>query len=187
MTAKRLLILGDSIAFGTTFAATPWSSILQTERRGQRFGVTNAAVPGYTSTQALAQFTASYDEAGYTHLLVLVGTNDLAAGTASATILANLESLRVAALAAGLDTTFCTILPRGTGPSYSVDLQTRLDAVNEGIRAMPAIAVVDLYTAGGEPGTPTQLKATWDWGDGLHTNTAGHVGMAAAVNAEVAW
>jgi lysophospholipase L1-like esterase len=185
--SRRLLIMGDSIANGGQFAFIHWGVLLQSARAGQKFGVHNAAVPGYTCAQALAQFQTSYDTAGYTHLLLLVGTNDLAAGTSAATIQATLATFISAAQAAGLDVTICTILPRSTGPSYSGDLQTRLETVNAWIMALEGVTAVDLYTLGGEPGTPTQLKATWDTGDGLHPNNTGHAAMAAGVDSAVSW
>lgn len=187
MTARFLLGLGDSIMAGGPIlnGAPNVIELLQTRRRGERFSAHNAGIGGYTSANLKTLWETSYRGGSYTHLLILIGTNDLASGVASATIIANIDSIVTQALEDGLDVTLCTILPRKNGASYSAGLQTRLEEVNAWILAREDVTAVDTYVAMGDT-DPMALKASYDT-DGLHPNATGHVHWADTVDATVSW
>lgn len=188
---QMTLCLGDSITEGgPVLGGTPnWCEQIQSVWHNSmyRFSAVNGGIGGNTSTDALNRW-ATYRNHGYTRVIILIGTNDLASGASAASIFANIQTITNQALADGLDVVVCTVLPRGNGPAYSPDLQARLEALNTSIMAMTNVTVVDLYSAMGET-APNQhkLKSTYDSGDGLHPNGAGHTAMFVALLTEVTW
>lgn len=190
--ASMTLALGDSITEGgSVLSGSPnWPELLQTARAGSphRFSVTNAGKSGDTSTGALDRWTTQYRHHGYKRVIICIGTNDLAEGVSAPTIFTNIQTIAYQAQADGIEVVVCTVLPRKNGPSYSSDLQARLDALNTSIRALPVngFLVADLYANMG--GTdPQELRASYDWGDHLHPNASGHLKIRDLILAAVTW
>lgn len=195
-----LCTLGDSlVAGGPILAGNPsWTQLLQTERVGGRFGVINAGLGGAIAAQAMSIFEDEYVGRGCTHLVVLVGTNNLASGDTAASIMATLEDIRDAAkadtsgLSTGMNVTICTVPPRGGSAGWDAGDETRRLALNALILAMTGVdAVVNLEPALGGTGDPLALSAAVDSGDHLHPNgtpvTGGQAVIADAIDAAVAW
>jgi lysophospholipase L1-like esterase len=76
-----------------------------------------------------------------------------------------------------------TILPFSGNSYYSVDHERARTTVNEWIRNSGRFdAVIDLEKAVRDPNNPLQFLSTYDTGDHLHPNEAGHHAMAEAVD-----
>jgi lysophospholipase L1-like esterase len=195
-----VLAMGDSICAGGPILGSGPNlvELLQTRRRGEHFAVHNVCVGGYTVQNVRDLYDTSYRltvaarvRRPHNKLLLCPapGTNDLAAGTASATIITRLDGLVTRALDDGFEEVIlCTILPRKNGASYSAGLQTRQNEVNAWILARTGTTRIDTYAAMGEtsPADATALESSYDT-DGLHPNAAGHVKLADTVDAAVSW
>ncbi|HEU4656664.1 MAG TPA: GDSL-type esterase/lipase family protein [Capillimicrobium sp.] len=126
-------------------------------------------------------------QAGATHVLVLAGTNDIGARSATAAEIARaLAQLVREGHDAGLRVLLGTIPPaRGalsdTYGDAEADAMRR--EVNAWIRTSSgADAVVDFDLALQAPGNPDRLADRYDSGDHLHPNLAGYQAMADAVD-----
>lgn len=189
----RLLTLGDSIvAGGPIIGANPnWTELLQTRRAGTDFAANNAGVGGYTIAQTKALWDASYEGKGYTHAVLLVGTNDLASSTSAATVLTGINALVAEMIADGLDVTVCTVPPRGGSASWDSTKETQRLTLNTAIRAFTTSTPVNLDSALGGVGSPLALSAATDGGDHLHPNgtatTGGHRLIGNAIDTAVSW
>lgn len=188
MAPKKVLTLGDSLVSGGPIlnGSPSWTQLLQTRRVGEMVGVVNAGVGGYTVAQAAALFTASYAGKGYTHAVVLVGTNDLASSTSASSLRDQLEDLRDLLLVDSINVTICTVPPRGGSASWDSTKEAQRLALNVSILAMSDITAVNLEGLG-DAGSPLALAAAYDSGDHLHLNGAGHVAVADAIEATVSW
>ena len=130
---------------------------------------------------------------GATHVIVLLGVNDLGHPGTSAPptetvtaeeIINAHRQLVVRAHAAGLKIIGGTILPfkNDTFGFYSPENESKRQAVNHWIRTAGEYdAVVDFDAALRDPADPQQLRPTYDSGDHLHPNDAGMAALAAAI------
>jgi lysophospholipase L1-like esterase len=161
---------------------------------GQRFRVVaNRGVGGNTTTQMVARFGT--DVLGLSPLpawmMVMAGTNDLAAETPAAMILANIESMVTQALAAGIRVILGTCVPNDPARLAWGSYLANLFALNQGLRDLawddPGIILVDFYrdicdgTLGGWRGYG---GANLYSGDGVHpSNLAGMIMGQSLANA----
>lgn len=198
MSVKIVLCLGDSlVAGGPILNGNPgWPSILQDRRDGEHVGVINAGVGGYTAAQALALFESDYKGRGCTHLVVLVGTNNLASGDSATSIKTTLDALVTSAREDtsgspnGINVTVLTPPPRGGSAAWDSTKETQRLALRTSILAMGADAIVDLESMAGT-GSPVEMAAAYRAADMLHFNgtlvTGGTVKVADLIDAAVEW
>lgn len=113
------------------------------------------------------RFSSLVQDIAPDYILLMEGTNDLAADIGSGAIVNKLDSMVAEALAAGQVPVIGTLLPR-----YDADSWVDITGVNSGIKTIAAnrgIVVADLYAA-------------TNWGpylpDGLHPNPSGYALMA---------
>jgi lysophospholipase L1-like esterase len=195
---RVLCTIGDSlVAGGPILGANPsWTQLLQTSRIGERFGVINVGVGGYTAAQIKAVWEAEYNGRGCTHAVVLVGTNNLSAGTSAASTFTDIESL-VASIRAdgsgdpnGINVTVLTVPPRGGSASWDGTKETQRLALNALILAMGADANVSLESMAGS-GNPVEMAAAYRTSDLLHFNgtptTGGSQEVTDLIDAAVSW
>jgi len=180
VSARKVCVIGDSLAVGAPYAATPVMTRLLQYIGADTWTLLNAAVGGTRADAIRDSYTTQIKGKGCTWLLVEGGTNTIVDGTAGigTTAWNQIKTAVDAALADGLFVILHTVPPRSTGPSYSAGVQTGLDDFNTAARAYAAanptrIKLVDLYSTHGEPGTPIRLRVTYDAGDGLHMTQAG--------------
>jgi lysophospholipase L1-like esterase len=195
---KVLCTIGDSLTQGGPILnGNPgWPSILASGRTGQKFGVLNGGVGGYTAAQAKALFESDFKGHGCTHLTILACTNDLASGTSAATCQSTLEALAASAREDtsgdpnGINVTVLTVPPRGGSASWDGTKETQRLALRTSILAMAADAIVDLEAMAGT-GDPVEMAAAYRAADMLHFNgtptTGGTPKVAALINAAVSW
>lgn len=129
----RVCFVGDSITEGFYPATRGHPSYLAAMHAGTDFGVKNAAHSGDKVAAAQLIFDreiAGTHLRGCTHVLFLIGTNDLPDGTSAATIHTGIMAMCNAVVAKGKKCGLLYVLPRGTGASASADLETRRRALN---------------------------------------------------------
>jgi lysophospholipase L1-like esterase len=193
--AVRVCVIGDSISAGFAPSAYGWSVPLAQLNAARDWGVKNVAVAGSkvngtAPLNANVTYLAEIPARGCTWVVFLIGTNNLPDGTSAATIWAGIKTMVDAARAEGSKVALLAILPRGTGPSWSTDLGTRLLAVNASMQAYAngsTIIYVDTYTPLLEPASNPPRLAVSAGGntDGLHPNNAGQLIIAQTVQAAI--
>lgn len=104
---------------------------------------------------------------------ILVGTNDITAGVALATIEANIQSAAYKAATAGLMVCLCSVPPRSAWDSAQNTKRTSLNAWIQSFSATNGYRFADVYMAVKNPSNPDQLALAYDAGDGLHFTTTG--------------
>ena len=115
-------------------------------------------------------------------MFVLGGINDIAVGTSGATAYASLATIYSEASALGVDVVAMATLPFGNAASWTAPRQTELLSLNASVLADVNVDVdIDFYTLMGQAGTPEDLAALYDNGDGVHPNEAGTAFMANTV------
>jgi hypothetical protein len=193
-----LCTVGDSlVAGGPVLSGNPnWTGLLQTARIGQKFGAVNGGVGGYTVAQAKTLYESDYKNKGCTHIVIMVGTNNLSAGDSAATVLAALESLVASAQEdtsgnpAGADVTITTVPPRGGSASWDATKEARRLSLNTSILALTGVTPVDLEGMAGT-GDPVEMAAAYRYTDLLHYNgtvtTGGSEKVKQLIDAVVSW
>jgi lysophospholipase L1-like esterase len=168
------LFVGDSLTAGSG-GVTTWPAKLAVDAPST-VHFTNRAASSTTSAQILAQWRA----AGVPDkIFVLGGVNDIAVGTSAATAFASLSPIYSEASARGVQVIAMPTLPFGNAASWSAADQTQLLLLEDSIIADTNVDVlVNFYDLMGQPGTPEDLAAIYDNGDGVHPNEAGTTFMA---------
>ena len=214
-----VVTLGDSITNGAntaTNANNRWPDLLAARFRAARIrlGVANVGVSGnrllhdpnpaagspaesfaaYFAQSALRRFDRDVvAQPGATHLVVLLGVNDLGhPGTVAPMnetvgaddLIWGHRQLIARARAAGLRAYGATVLPfKGdTLGFYTPENERKRSELNRWIRASGEYdGVIDFDAAVRDKADPQRLAAAYDSGDHLHPNDAGMAAMAAAV------
>lgn len=172
--------IGDSITSGNIYTTRTYPQRLGDLWDAAR--VYNSGVSGNVATQIAARYTSDIGPwAGYTHVVILGGVNDMAAGTAGATAFATLEAVADHAIAAGKVVVWVTILPWSTYSGSSAPKQVETTAFNDLVRAKEGVTVLDLTASFSNGGLGASLLTAYDVGDGLHPNDTGAAALAAAV------
>ena len=217
--AGAVVTLGDSITNGANTATNAnhrWPDHLAARFRasGIRLGVANVGVSGnrllhdpnppagspaeayaaYFGQSGIRRFDRDVlAQPGATHLVVLLGVNDLGhPGTAAPAgevvsaddLIWGHRQLIERARQAGLRAYGATILPfkDDTLGFYSPENERKRSVLNNWIRTSGAYdGVIDFDAAVRDPADPLRLAAAYDSGDHLHPNDAGMAAMAAAV------
>lgn len=163
--------IGDSTSAVSASVPQPWTYVAASTA-----GVSIAQITrgGWLSTEGLNAYRASKSHR-WRRVAVFVGTNDLSSYNPFPT----LKLLYQEILSDGAIPIPMTIMPRGLTGQAEID---RLN-VNRAIQAWgqtngyPVADIATFVDAGTYGGTPGTLRATWDSGDGLHPNQAGHTAM----------
>lgn len=168
------LFVGDSLTAGSG-GVTTWPAKLVADAPAT-VHFTNRAASSNTSAQILAQWRAAGTP---DKVFVLGGVNDIAVGTSAATAFASLSTIYSEASARGVQVIAMPTLPFGNAASWSAADQTQLLLLEDSIIADANVDVlVNWYDLMGQPGTPEDLAAIYDIGDGVHPNEAGTTFMA---------
>lgn len=164
MAIRYLTVLGDS-------TARDWPSILQTSR--QDYYVINHAAGSATTQIIGVQWTKNTKlMRPSTALVVLGGVNDIGLGLGHQVAFDNLTTIYNEAVALGIDVYAMTVFP---GPP---DYRTETEALNDLIRAVSNVTVIDMYNQ--FYGHPEYYEDT------THHNAAGLNLVAAGVAAALA-
>jgi lysophospholipase L1-like esterase len=188
-----VITLGDSITDG--IGATPDANNRYPDRLARlfaeshgrlRMGVLNHGLAGnlllangFASGQsAQARFDRDVlSQPGVSHVIVLIGLNDLFSVPVADQVIAGQQQLILRARARGLKVYGGTLTPLGiTGI-----IETNRQAVNSWIRTSGAYdAVIDFDAAVSDPDNPVTLLPAFNSGDDIHPNDAGYEAMARA-------
>ncbi|MGE3781143.1 MAG: SGNH/GDSL hydrolase family protein [Alphaproteobacteria bacterium] len=134
---------------------------------------------------------------GVTHVIVMLGTNDLRTRWAkpeeevtAEQMIAGLQQMAVRAHSAGIKIIGATLTPFGNETfmlnAWNPTREKHRVAVNDWIRTGGAFdAVADFDAALRDPEIPTQMRAADDCGDGLHPSDSGYCKMGDAI--DLAW
>ena len=186
---NSILWLGDSITAGNVSSPTrpPYSLQLELSQRVNSTSriVMNGGFGGDNAAAMLVRWNAYFATQGYSTLIFLGGVNDLRTGTSAATIYATIIQILDAARVRGMSVVVVSVTPWGNWAEWTAGRQTETLALNALLSAWATTngqTYVDAYTAlsaGG--GTPEDLAAIYDSGDGLHPNAAGTTLLATTV------
>ncbi|MGC6399307.1 SGNH/GDSL hydrolase family protein [Sphingomonas sp. FW199] len=207
---RALVILADSITDG--FGVQPdtdarWpdtlANRLQANRATRDLAVINQGIGGNRllrdglGPNGLARLERDVLALpGVTHLMLLIGVNDLGTLTRDAPVsaerhaeerdamIAAYAQIVARARARGIRVIGGTILPYGASAYYHPDAQNEADrqAVNAWLRTPGNVdAVMDFDALMRDPANPARMRADYDSGDGLHPSIAGYRVMGEAV------
>jgi lysophospholipase L1-like esterase len=197
-----IVAFGDSITAGSQ--STPdtnnrWPNHLARRLLAQniRMAVVNSGISGNrllgdgNSQSALARFDRDVlAQAGATHLVVLIGINDIGNRQARATVddlIAGHRQIIARARARGLKVYAATITPfegATLGPDYwTPEGETTRQAFNRWLRTSREYdGVFDFEAAVRDPAQPTKVLPKYSSPDNLHPNDAGYEALANAVD-----
>ena len=136
-------------------------------------------VPGDTSSQVLARFSADVLNHGYSRVIILCGTNDVLDSIPNLTteLPANLQSMAAMATSAGIEVVLSELPPlSGTSASFNPSIVSANSAIAQ-LAAQHGYLVVDYYTP--------LVSHPEDFPDGIHPNAAGYAIMEAQLSAVV--
>ena len=207
-----LVTFGDSITDGTR--STPdtnhrWPNFLA-ERLSQRhikMAVVDEGIAGnrvlhdFVGPNALARFDRDVlTQPGVGYVTVLLGINDIgdisrvltgSPGSApqpvsADEIIAGHLQMITRAHQQGLKMLGCTLTPFEGAAYFSVEGETKREAVNKFIRTGGAYdGVIDFDAVVRDPDHPARILAKYDSGDHLHPNDAGYKAMADSIDLTV--
>ena len=202
-----VVALGDSITDGnisTIDAFCRWPDQLARRlvaRAGGPVGVMNNGLGGnrilhdIRGDSGLRRFDRDVlAQPGVTHVVVMLGTNDLRNRWAkpeeevtAEQMIAGLQQMALRAHAAGIKIIGATLTPFGNetymANAWNPTRERHRVAVNAWIRASGAFdGVADFDAALRDPEIPTQMRAADDCGDGLHPSDAGYCKMGEAID-----
>ncbi|WP_197519792.1 GDSL-type esterase/lipase family protein [Pseudonocardia sp. HH130630-07] len=121
---------------------------------------------------------------GVRDVVLLIGTNDLAAGAGAGELESGLRSFAERARAAGLRVFLATVPPSTSGDRDAPDVVAARERTNGWLRtegARYADGVIDAAAVLADPADPLRLRPGFDSGDGLHPSPAGYRALAASV------
>jgi lysophospholipase L1-like esterase len=201
--AGGVVALGDSLTDGnisTIDAFCRWPDQLARrllERDGRPVGVMNNGLGGnrilhdIRGDSGLRRFDRDVlAQPGVTHVIVMLGTNDLRNRWAKAEeevsgeqMIAGLKQMALRAQSAGVRIIGATLTPFGNetfmANAWNPTRERHRVTVNEWIRDSGAFdGVADFDAALRDAEIPTQMATKWDCGDGLHPSDAGYCHMA---------
>ncbi|MFC0436311.1 SGNH/GDSL hydrolase family protein [Kutzneria buriramensis] len=192
-----VVAFGDSITDG--YGSTPdanhrWPNYLS-ERIGQRYGVIDAGISGNrllldggpAGEAAVKRLDEDVLSRTDVHsMIVLLGVNDIQQSPHQldpTKIEGALQDIAQRAHARGIRTIASTILPFKGFDTWTPQLETVRQAVNQWIRTSGVYdTVVDFDQVVRDPSDPERMLPVYDCGDHLHPGDAGYQAMAYAVD-----
>lgn len=195
--ATRVAMLGDSITNSNGMAEGQKLPDRLKLALGTLWMVDQFGIPGDSATGCNTRQTNELRPPRttgllpeYTYIIVLCGINDLNLGGASAaTLWGRIQTIADSINAAGIAARpiLLTLLPYGNSAGWTSGEQTILESVNASILAYCAsnpgvVLCFDAYTVMGDT-DPKDLKAAYDFGDGLHLSLDGQDALSAALAA----
>ena len=211
-TSRVVVAFGDSITQGTgNGEAQPASyperlaARLREQPGGdEAFAVINAGIGGNrllvdgTGPRGIERFRRdALGQSGVTHVLILIGINDLGVSLPVAMqglspafkppsaeqLAAGLQQLIEQARARGVKVLLGTITPFKGAAYWSEEKELRRQTLNRWIRGRQEVdAVVDFDQALRDPGDPAAMNPLYDSGDHLHPAAAGYAAMGDAID-----
>lgn len=190
-----IVTLGDSITDGarsTSDANRRWPDVFAARllaQKNNKFAVVNAGIGGNRimsdtnnvayGPNALARFDRDVlSTPGMKYVLLFEGVNDMGSSSADE-IIFGMKQLIERAHEHGVKIVGATIMPLRTGPPGAA----KREAVNSWIRTSKAFdGFVDFDKTVADPAKPGEFLQTYNSGDGLHPNDAGHKAMGEAVD-----
>jgi len=141
----------------------------------------NRVLNGGTGDSGLARFDRDVlTQSGVSHIVVLLGINDITGGSTADRIIQGHRQLIQRAHARRLRIYGGTLTPYGAAPQPREDQR---QAVNRWIRTSGEYdAVIDFDLATRDPANPRVMLARYDSGDTLHPNSVGYAAMAEAID-----
>lgn len=175
---KKILFIGDSIAYGTgSTSGGPATASLVTllASLGSPWEGVNAGIGGQWTTLIRTRWEQQFKLSYFSDVIVEGGLNDCgAANIPIPTIKDNLRAIYDGAIASGARAVATTVTP-----TNAVALQPCIEEVNAWIRLQPDVTVADTWAAlVGADGHG--LKTEYNT-DGTHPNQAGHDAIAARI------
>jgi lysophospholipase L1-like esterase len=205
--AGGVVALGDSLTDGnisTIDAFCRWPDQLARRlvaRDGRSIGVVNNGLGGnrilhdLRGDSGLRRFDRDVlAQPGVTHVIVMLGTNDLRNRWAKPEeevtgeqMIAGLEQMAMRAHSAGVKIIGATLTPFGNetfmADAWNPTRERHRVTVNDWIRNGGAFdGVADFDAAVRDREIPTQMAMKWDCGDGLHQSDAGYCHMADVID-----
>lgn len=142
--------------------------------------------PGQVGESAFSRLSWEVaGRSGVTDVILHAGTNDLAAGASSGSVISGMERFTDRAHQAGLRVFLTTITPASTGKHSSPAAVAARGEVNQWIRAHGkehADGVFDFAAAVTDVSNPNRLVNGFDAGDGVHLSDVGYRALAGAVD-----
>lgn len=205
--AGGVVALGDSLTDGnisTIDAFCRWPDQLARRlvaRDGRSIGVVNNGLGGnrilhdLRGDSGLRRFDRDVlAQPGVTHVIVMLGTNDLRNRWAKPEeevtgeqMIAGLKQMAMRAHSAGVNIIGATLTPFGNetfmANAWNPTRERHRVTVNDWIRNAGAFdGVADFDAAVRDREIPTQMAVKWDCGDGLHQSDAGYCHMADVID-----
>jgi lysophospholipase L1-like esterase len=179
----RIGVMGDSIT-STTSPAT-WINGYMRTAYPTSVSFRNVAVSSTTIEIAKTnQWQNDLRTSGVHSIMMLIGTNDVNAGTSAADILADIDEVADAAISLNMKVITVSILPREASlslPGYLavlLDVNTGLAAAADGVIRIHA----DVYADMEDPVLTDDLLTAYDSGDHLHPNQTGQDALGAFID-----
>lgn len=179
--AKAIACLGDSITFmASSRADRPYPAVLDELLYEDGLQVANHGIGGVGIATSQLTYATYLKSRGLWGVVLMIGVNDLAAGTPGTTIFTSINALVQEMLGDGLRVVLCTVLPWKNGGGWTAPIQTQTEALNTAIRGLigtnSRLRVADGYAAFGQVDDPallqTGMQALGEL-DGLHLGSYG--------------
>lgn len=186
---RKWLFGGDSVTNGSSASNFVYSYSRQAcHMAGTLYAASDSiegGTSGYTSTQLLAYLPTLLSTYTPDAVHLQIGTNDSGASVALSTYSANITAMAALVKAAGKQLTIGTVPPRGSGSAQLAASRPFIAAYNMWLRMWAPGAGVELAEVHGALADPTtgDYLSTYDSGDGVHPNDAGHREIARVVSA----
>jgi lysophospholipase L1-like esterase len=201
--ALGVVALGDSLTDGNISAIDAFDQLARrlVARAGRPVGVMNNGLGGnrilhdMRGDSGLRRFDRDVlAQPGVTHVIVMLGTNDLRNRWAKPEeevtaehMIAGLQQMALRAHSAGIKIIGATVTPFGNetymANAWNPMREKHRVAVNVWIRESGVFdGVVDFDAALRDPEIPTQMRAVEDCGDGLHPSDGGYCKMGDAID-----
>jgi lysophospholipase L1-like esterase len=185
--AGAIIALGDSITNGTcstTDAHNRWEDLLAIRllMAGHSTAVVNEGISGNRLSQAKQRLDRDVlQQAGVTHVVLFMGTNDIDRGVSAAQVMADQQEIINRVKATGRKIIGVTILPR-TG--WDATKTATRQSVNDWIRHQASFdAVLDFDEVVRDPANPNLINPVFDC-DGVHPNAFGYFAMGQSIDLE---